>query len=147
MAFVPQSSKPRYRPGEYAALQRAEAERWSNARKRPPVPARRGAPFPAELDLTELDEHEKPMLTFTGRACELSGTHISFRARRMCYRSRNVILAVHLVDDQPVPLYGEVESSEYDGEGMCLTWVKLLELPNRDVLHDWLRANGIKGAL
>jgi len=146
MAFVPQPSKPRYRPGEYAALMKEEAARWSNGPKRPPAP-RHGAPFPAELDLTEIDTHGKPMLTFVGRACELSGTHMSFRSRRMCYPSRHVIAAVHLVDDQPVPLYGEVESSEYDGKGMCLTWVKLLEMPDNPDIQDWLRSNGIKGAL
>ncbi|MBC7771334.1 MAG: hypothetical protein H7210_02450 [Pyrinomonadaceae bacterium] len=147
MAFVPQQSKPRYKPGEYAAMMREESQRWSNGPKRPAPPPQKGAPFGAEMDLTEIDEYGKPMLTFVARATQLSGTHLSFRCRRMCYAKRNVIAAVHLVDDQPVPLYGEVETSEYDGDGMCLTWIKLLEMPRNSILQDWLKANGIKGAL
>jgi len=146
MAFVPQQPKPRYRPGEYAAKMREEAQRWSD----PPAPKRplpSGAPFEAELDLTELDERGRPMLTFIAKSTELGTGHICFRSRRMCYAGRKVIAVLHMVDDEPVPLYGEVLLSEYDCEAMYITRIRILALPKNSVVQGWLAENSLRGRL
>ena len=148
MAFYSERPKPRYRPGEYTRLLQEERERWSNANlKNRPVPKPPGVAFHADLDLTELDEFGRPMLTFKAKATELGESHICIRSRRMCYTTRRIIAAMHALDDHPVPLYGEVVCSEYDGNGLYLTRVNMLDLPSLPVLTEWLKDNGIRGVL
>ncbi len=148
MAFYSDRPKPRYRPGEYTRELQEERARWSNAHLRArPAPKPVGVPFHADLDLTELDEFGRPMLTFKAKATELGESHICIRSRRMCYTTRRIIAAMHALDDQPVPLYGEVHASEYDGDGLYLTRVGILELPELPVLVKWLKENGIRGVL
>jgi hypothetical protein len=45
---------------------------------------------------------------------------------------------VHLIDDQPVPLFGKVVSCEYDGEGLYRVDLELLKLPERPEIVEWL---------
>ncbi|MGE3108667.1 MAG: hypothetical protein AB7G11_12815 [Phycisphaerales bacterium] len=148
MAFYSERPKPRYRPGEYAKALEEERLRWSNIHFRPKAPERpKGIPFHAELDLTELDTVGRPMLTFTAKASELGESHICIRSRRMCYTTRRIIAAMHALDDQPVPVYGEVDCSDYDGNGLYLTRVRLMELPSTPELLEWLKEQGIRGVL
>jgi hypothetical protein len=94
--------------------------------------------FRAELDLTEIDTRGRPGTTWTGRAAELSRSQMTFRSRRMCYEGRELLMAVHLVDDRPVPLYGMVAQCEYDGDGLYRTNVNLLPLPETDAIRAWV---------
>lgn len=61
-----------------------------------------------------------------------------FRSRRMCYEDRYLILCVHLVDDEPVPLYGKVVWSEYDADGQHRTKIQFAELPESELLKAWV---------
>jgi hypothetical protein len=94
--------------------------------------------FRAELDITEIDTRGRPGVIWTGRAAELSRSHLAFRSRRMCYEGRELLLAVHLVDDRPVPLYGMVSKSDYDGDGLYRTVVNLLPIPETEIIKDWV---------
>ncbi|GEM_PF-1599392 len=94
--------------------------------------------FRAELDITEIDTRGRPGTVWTGRATELSRSNLSFRSRRMCYEGRELLIAVHLVDDHPVPLYGMVSKCEYDGDGLYRTSVNLLPLPESEAIRTWV---------
>ena len=97
-----------------------------------------GVPFKAEVDMAELDERGRPGPIWAGRACELSRSQIVILSRRMCYEGRESLVAVHLVDDRPVTLFGKVVRSEYDGEGLYKTTLALAPLPDTDAVHAWM---------
>lgn len=97
-----------------------------------------GVAFRAELDIAEIDTRGRPGVVWTGRAAELSRSQLAFRSRRMCYEGRELLVAVHLVDDRPVPLYGMVARSEYDGDGLYRTVIDLLPLPETDAIRNWV---------
>jgi hypothetical protein len=111
-----------------------------------PVPAKQvarkptGIRFDAELDLSELDDRDRPGLVWIARGRELSRSHLSFRSRRMCYEGRRIVAAVHLVDDKPVALFGRVVNCDYDGDGMYKVELELLPLPERPEVISWLEA-------
>ena len=63
---------------------------------------------------------------------ELSRSTLSFKSRRMCYEGRELVVAVHLVDDRPVALFGVVSKSEYEGEGLYRTTLSLQEMPENE---------------
>ena len=94
--------------------------------------------FKADVDIAELDERGRPGLKWAGKACEISRSHIVFRSRRLCYQDRELLVAVHLIDDRPVPLFGRVSASEYDGDGLHKTTVILAALPQSDAIQAWL---------
>lgn len=108
----------------------------------PGTPASRPASgaciFRAELDLAEVDTRGRPGTTWAGRASELSRSQLTFRSRRMCYEGRELVIAVHLVDDRPVPLYGIVGACEYDGDGLYKTRLNLLPLPETEPIRAWV---------
>lgn len=104
-------------------------------------------PFRAELDLSELDERGRTGPTWTGRGCMLSRGSLVFRSRRMCYPGRHIVLAVHLLDDRPVPLFGRVSSCEYDDEGMYRTRLELMKLPGSRGVSEWIRERRAEGRL
>lgn len=97
-----------------------------------------GVRFDAQLDVCELDDRGRPGLTWTAQARELSRSHIAFRSRRMCYVGRRILMAVHLIDDRPVPLCGHVSHCMYDGEGMYRVEIELARVPNRADITAWL---------
>jgi hypothetical protein len=99
-----------------------------------------GRPFEAELDVTELDERERPGHTWTARAREISRSSLVLRSRRMCYTGRSLLVAVHLIDDRPVPLFGRVAACDYDGDGMYRVDVDLLPVPEHSAARAWLAA-------
>jgi len=103
-----------------------------------PVDEGGGFPFSAEMDVTELDDRERPGATWGARAIALSRSALVMSSRRMCYLNRMLVLAVHLIDDEPVPLFGRVSGCEYDGDGLYRIEVELLPLPGRKVIHDWV---------
>jgi hypothetical protein len=73
-----------------------------------------------------------------GRGAELSRSALTFRSRRMCYEGRQVVVAVHLVDDRPVALFGVVSKSEYEGEGLYRTMLTLQEMPESEFIRAWI---------
>lgn len=112
------------------------------------IPPRRSAPrsvgypFAADLDVCELDDRQRPGLTWSARGLELGRAHLIIRSRRMCYPGRLLLVAVHLIDDKPVPLFGRVQGCDYDGDGLYKVDLELLPVPNRHEIRDWLKARG-----
>lgn len=111
-----------------------------------PTPARlaakkpAGIRFDAELDLSEMDDRDRPGLVWIARGRELSRSHVTFRSRRMCYEGRRIVAAVHLVDDKPVALFGRVVHCDYDGDGMYRVELELLPVPEKPEIAAWLEA-------
>lgn len=58
----------------------------------------------------------------------------------MCYEERLVVIAVHLIDAKPVPLFGVVRSCDYDGDGLYRVEIELLPMPEERPLLDWIEA-------
>jgi hypothetical protein len=61
-----------------------------------------------------------------------------FRSRRLCYEDREIVVAVHLIDDRPAPLFGRVTRCEYDGDGLYRTTLNLAPLPQAESIKAWL---------
>lgn len=123
-------------PGGYIPLaDEAGAAKRRRVKIRPP-----GRPFSAEIDASEIDERLRPGPVWTARARELSRSHIVVGSRRMCYVGRLVIMAIHLIDAEPTPLFGRVVECEYDGEGLYRLDLDLLECPDHRELRAWLEA-------
>lgn len=95
-------------------------------------------PFRAELDLAELDGRHRPGQPWSARGVDLSRSALTFKSRRMCYEGRELVVAVHLVDDRPVPLFGVVAKSEYEGEGLYRTVLSLQEMPDNEFVKGWV---------
>lgn len=103
--------------------------------------------FKAELDLAELDARGRPGPSWPGRGMDISRGALWFRSRKLCYPDRELLLAVHLVDDQPTPLCGLVAKCDYDGEGLYVTHLKLKSLPRSDLVKQWLLGLHPRGGL
>lgn len=110
-------------------------------RPKPEPVARKGRPpghrFHAEVDLGELDDRGRPSLPCAAHTVELSTSHILLLSRRMTYVGRRIAIAVHLVDAVPTPLYGEVFSCEYEGDGKYRIDVDLKKMPDVPALREW----------
>lgn len=103
-----------------------------------------GVRFDAELDMCELDDRDRPGPVWSARGRELSRSHLLVRTRRMCYAGKRILVAVHLIDDLPVPLYGRVLVCDYDGDGLYKVELELLRVPDRPEIAVWMhqRARG-----
>lgn len=101
-----------------------------------------GYEFDAEMDATELDDRDRPGTTWTARGRRLSRSHVEIRSRRMSYPGRRVLLAVHLVDSEPTPLFGIVRSCQYEGEGLYHITLDFVPVPARAEVKDWIQARG-----
>lgn len=97
----------------------------------------KGHRFYAEVDLGELDDRGRPSMPWSAHAVELSRSHIVLLSRRMTYVGRGIAIAVHLVDEKPTPLFGEVYSCEYEGEGRYRVDIDLRPLPKAAFLRSW----------
>jgi hypothetical protein len=103
-----------------------------------PGPGPRNTRFDAELDAAEIDDRDRPGPTWTARARGISRSCVVFSSRRMCYLGRRVIIAIHLIDDTPTPLYGRITSCEYEAEGMYRTEVTLEPIPEKPHVQAWI---------
>lgn len=110
----------------------------------PPKPrsprTRPGHRFEAELDASELDDRMRPGGTWGARAREISRSGMILVSRRMCYHGRLIVLAVHLIDDAPVPLMGRVIGCEYEADGLYRTELELLPMPAQGPIPEWVTA-------
>ncbi|MEO1007037.1 MAG: hypothetical protein AAFX79_00550 [Planctomycetota bacterium] len=93
--------------------------------------------FDAEVDLAELDDRIRPVTTWSARATSVSRSAMSIRSRRMCYRDKVLLIAVHLIDDKPVVLAGRVASCDYGGDGLYLVELDLMPKPESDEVRAW----------
>lgn len=94
--------------------------------------------FHAEVDCSELDDRDRPGATWVAHTTSISRSSITLRSRRMCYVGRQVVMAVHLIDDRPSALFGRVVSCEYDAEGMHVLDLDLLPVPTSAPVLAWL---------
>lgn len=115
-------------------------DQWGMDAAPPPPPRAKivGRPFNAELDATELNDRYRPGPTWTARSRELSRSHLVLGARRMVHVGRVLLIAIHLIDDEPVPLMGKVSECDYEAEGQHRITLELLPIPDVDTIHKWL---------
>lgn len=109
--------------------------------KRPLSPGQKsskGHRFEADLDVAELDDRARPVSSWGAKGRELNRSALTFMSRRMCYPGRHVVVAVHMIDSSPVPLFGRVVACEYEGDGLCRVELELLEVPEDKPIRDWL---------
>jgi hypothetical protein len=103
-----------------------------------------GVKFDAELDVAELDDRGRPGPSWGAQSRELSRSGLAFRSRRMCYHGRILLVAVHLIDDAPVPLCGRVVHCSYDGDGMYRVELDLMRVPSRPNIAAWLEDRRVR---
>jgi hypothetical protein len=126
----------------------ADGDVGSRAVGRGAAPAgRTGVRFRADLDLAELDDRRRPGAAWSGRGIELSRSHLTVLSKRMCYTGRLLLVAVHMLDDRPVPLFGQVKHCDYDGEGLYRTEIALMVLPAEEPIRQWIQAQGAQGSM
>jgi hypothetical protein len=101
-----------------------------------------GYPFVAEIDVAELDVRAKPGIAWAAKAMTLSRSHVVIRSRRMCYIGTRLIIGVHLIDDEPMPLCGTVCSCEYLAEGSHIVDIDLEPVPENSDVAGWLASRG-----
>lgn len=99
-----------------------------------------GFTFEAEIECGELDDRGRPGAAWACRARQLSRSELVFMSRRMCYRDRRLIVAVHKIDSDPVPLLGRVATCDYESDGLYRVALELLPLPDDRFLRDWIEA-------
>lgn len=113
---------------------------------RKPFQSRGKAPvthkFDAELDVSEVDDRLRPGSVWTVRGREIGRSRLVFMSRRMCYPSRLLIAAVHLIDDQPVALFGKTVACDYDSDGLYRVEIELIPMPASDQITSWIAARG-----
>lgn len=105
-----------------------------------PPPEPKTYTFEAALDLCELDDRGRPTPHWSAKACKISPTRLTLRSRRMLFASRWLYIAIHLVDSDPVPLYGRVISCEYEGDGLYLAELDLEHIAQSSPIHAWARS-------
>lgn len=109
-------------------------------------PRPNGNRFQAEVDLAELDERERAGMLWQARTLELSRSNLVVISRRMCYIGRQLAMAIHLIDDRPVPLLGRVVSCEYNDDGLYRIDADLLKIEEGHNVYEWAHAAGLRRA-
>jgi len=115
---------------------------WDEPAPAPSVPANTGEPsvFRADLDVAEVDERYQAGPAWTARAEGLSRAQLLFRSRSLVYPGRRLLVAVHLIDGEPVGLIGRVNTCEYEGEGQHRVTLSLEPLPKDQKIAAWLHS-------
>lgn len=99
-----------------------------------------GHRFVADVEVSEIDERMRPGPSWVARTFELSKSHLVMDSRRMCYPGRVLALAVHLIDDRPVPLLGRVVNCQYSDDGLYRVDIDLLKIPEGHSVYAWALA-------
>jgi hypothetical protein len=95
-------------------------------------------PFAAEIDIAELDDQLRAVATWPGKSKELSRSTLIIGSRRMIHTGKIMLVAVHLIDSEPVPLMGRVSECAYEGYSMHRIVLDLVPLPESAVIQAWL---------
>jgi len=133
-SFPPPPSGPTY----YSEIE-TEPSQKPAAKSRP-----RGHRFEAEIEVSEMDDRQRPGLPWPARTRELSRSGIVMVSRRMCYPNRLLLLAVHRIDDRPVPLFSRVVDCEYEADGLYRVEVELLPIPQHGPVAEWALTKSAK---
>lgn len=104
----------------------------------PLMPSGKSHVFDADIDMCEVDDRDRPGPTWTAKAKQISRSGIVIRSRRMCYVGAVVLVAIHLIDAEPVILHGKVRQCDYDGDGLYRLDVDLLPMPDKPTLKSWM---------
>ncbi|MBN8599119.1 MAG: hypothetical protein J0L78_15710 [Planctomycetes bacterium] len=96
-----------------------------------------GHRFVADVEVSEIDERMRPGPAWVARSLELSKSHLVMESRRMCYPGRVLALAVHLIDDRPVPLLARVINCQYSDDGRYRVDLDLLRIPEGHSVYAW----------
>lgn len=115
-------------------------EQPGSAASAPRGPRPKGHPFTAEIDVSEIDERGRPTVPWSCRTIELSRSHLVFLSRRVTFAGRRMMIAVHLVDEAPMPLFGSVVSCTYATDGMHRIDLDLQPLPPGETVQTWAKA-------
>lgn len=108
------------------------------------VERRKGHAFHAPLEVGEMDERGRPSVPWQARGREVSREYLVFQSRRMVRVGSMVIVAVHLVDDEPMPLFGKVMECEYETEGMHRVKVEFRTIPWDPDLRVWMQERTVR---
>lgn len=99
-----------------------------------------GHRFVADVEVSEIDERTRPGPSWLAKALELSKSTIVMESRRMCYPGTVLALAVHLIDDRPVPLLARVVTCQYSDDGLYRVDLDLLKIPEGHSIYAWALA-------
>jgi hypothetical protein len=99
-----------------------------------------GMRFLAEMDIAEVDERGRPGGASIAKGKELSRANVVISSRKLIYPGRMVALAVHLIDDRPVPLIGQVFSCIYDSDGLYRIDIDLLPMDDCGPVREWVNS-------
>lgn len=97
-----------------------------------------GHPFDAELEVGELDERGRVGAPWSARGRTVSRERLVFLSRRMVRRDSQVLVAVHMVDDEPMPLFGKVMDCDYEADGLHRVVVEFRPVPWDEGLRGWM---------
>ncbi|MCC6283890.1 MAG: hypothetical protein IT439_01115 [Phycisphaerales bacterium] len=106
----------------------------------PHGPRPKGHSFTAEIDVSEIDERGRVTMPWACRTVELSRSHLVILSRRVTFPGRRMLVAVHLVDEAPMPLFGSVVSCTYAADGMHRIDLDLQPLPPGDTVQTWAKS-------
>jgi hypothetical protein len=99
--------------------------------------------FQAEIEAAELDDRARPGPVFEAITRELSRSHLVVTTRRMCYIGRVLVMAIHRIDDRPVPLMGRVVTCDYEIDGLYRVDLDLMPIPPQSNLRQWADSRAI----
>jgi hypothetical protein len=97
-----------------------------------------GHEFVAEVDIAEVDERRRPGGKWPARTHRLSRSSLVIMSRRMCYTDVQLIILIHLIDDEPTPLMAKVVGCEYASEGLYRIDADLLPVPRDPDFRAWI---------
>jgi hypothetical protein len=96
-----------------------------------------GVRFTAEVDLCELDEHGRAGTIWPARSAMLSRSNLVLLSRRMSFVGRYLLVAVHLIDEEPTPLMGRIITCEYHAHGLYKICIELVKISAGDPAYRW----------
>ncbi|MAY73804.1 MAG: hypothetical protein CMJ31_03595 [Phycisphaerae bacterium] len=131
----PPAGSESYRQANHGLALALDEERGDDRAGEPRPTGRR---FDAEVEIAEIDGRGRPGSIWCARGLSLSRRNLVVASRRMCYPARTLLIAVHLIDSQPFPLYGKVHTCEYDGDGIHTIDIDLLETPDGPMIRAWI---------
>lgn len=99
----------------------------------------RGFEFRAEIDTSELNEKGFPGTAWACKSIMLSKSMLAFMSRRMIHVGKQVVIAIHRIDDEPVSLMGRVIECEYHADGQHVVLMELVPISEPEVLNQWTR--------
>lgn len=99
----------------------------------------RGFEFKAEVDASEINDKGLPGPPWACRSLLLSKGMIVLHSRRMIHLGKQVAVAVHRIDDEPVALLGRVGECEYHADGQHVIMLELLPITDPETMSQWVR--------